>query len=90
MIALAIERAEEAIVRPATNALLRHLEPSDPDDLADLAVDEPRRVVVAVAAARAIDEHDVVGTDLLPPVRELRFARERPEPCGTLLLLLAG
>ena len=31
------------------------------DELADRRVDEPRRVVVAVAAARAVDEHDVLA-----------------------------
>ena len=36
------------------------------DELADGRVDEPRRVVVAVAAAGAVDEHDVLA-DLLAP-----------------------
>ena len=46
---------------------------ADTDELADRRVDQPRRVVVAVAAAGTIDEHDVVGADLLTPAREARL-----------------
>src|SRR6478752_5587501 len=46
-----------------------------PDQLADVAADEPRRVVVAVAAARAVDEHDVAAPDLGAPVLQAGDAR---------------
>src|SRR5215470_19066150 len=41
--------------RGATNA----------DEIADGAVDEPRRIVVAVAATGPVDEDDVLATELL-------------------------
>ena len=43
------------------NALLRDRAAADAHELADRRVDEPRRVVVAVAAARPVDEHGVLA-----------------------------
>src|SRR4051812_12700746 len=40
--------------------LLRHGVGAHRDELADGSIDEPRRVVVAVAAAGPVDEHDVL------------------------------
>ena len=60
------------------------------DELADGSGlrDEPRGVVVAVAAARPVDEHDVLTADLRAPVREARPVRRRPQPRAPLLLRL--
>src|SRR6476619_1717305 len=68
--------------------LLRHRRTADSDELANRSVDEPRRVVVAVAAARAVDEDDVLGTDLLAPAPHARVVRERAQPRAPLLLHL--
>src|SRR5436190_16158369 len=46
-----------------------------PYEVADAALDEPGRVVVAVAAAGPVDEDDVVTADLLAPAPERRLAR---------------
>ena len=51
-------------------------------------LDEERRVVVAVSTARAVDEHDVVRTELGLPAAVLELARERSQPRAALLLLL--
>ena len=56
------------------------------DELADRRVDEPRRVVVAVAPAGPVDEHDVLGADLLAPAAQARVVRERAQPGAALLL----
>src|SRR5215470_12661437 len=47
--------------------LLRDGAGTDPDDPADRGLDEPRRVVVAVASAGAVDQHLVLLADLAPP-----------------------
>src|SRR5579864_9048468 len=47
--------------------LLRDPRAADADQLADRCVDEPGRVVVAEAAAGAVDENDVVAADLRRP-----------------------
>src|SRR5262245_314281 len=44
--------------------------------VADRRVDEERRVVVAVAAARAVDEHDVLAADLRAPAAQLQLMRK--------------
>src|SRR5436305_14505437 len=44
--------------------LLRDGRAADADELADRRVDEPRRIVVAVAAAGAVDQDDVLPADL--------------------------
>src|SRR3954447_6264343 len=53
-------------------------------ELADRRVDEPRRVVVAVAASRPVDEHDVLG--LARPAAEAQLVRERAQARAALLL----
>src|SRR6266508_866669 len=57
--------------------LLRHGRAAHPHELADRCVDEPRRVVVAVATPRPVDEHDVLRADLPPPAREAGRLRSR-------------
>src|SRR5579862_3588662 len=70
-----------------TNAFLRDRDAPNADECADRCVDEPRRIVVAVAATRAVDEHDVAGADLRPPAREAGFVRRSAETCAAFLLL---
>src|SRR4051812_7082265 len=48
--------------------LLHDRSRADADQVTDGRVDEPRRVVAAVAAARSVDEHLVLGTELRAPV----------------------
>src|SRR5579862_2463574 len=58
------------------------------DERADRRVDEERRVVVAVPAARTIDE-DVLGRpELRVPAPLLELAGERPQARSALLLLV--
>src|SRR5262245_63265459 len=47
---------------------------ADADELADSGVDEERRVIVAVAATRTVDEHHVLGPDLGVPATSLQLA----------------
>src|SRR5438094_2247090 len=61
---------------------------SDAHELADRRVDEPRRVVVAVASARAVDEHHVL--DLRPPTLDAELVRERAQTGAALLLDACG
>ena len=70
------------------DALLRDLRRSSPDELPDRrrALDEPRRVVVAVAPARAIDEHRILRPELRPPTALARSLRCRAEPGAAVLL----
>src|SRR5262245_41629859 len=60
------------------------------DELADLAPHDPRRVVAREAAARPIDEHDVLAPDLLAPPCKTRFARMRAQPRAALPLDAGG
>src|SRR5690242_14960697 len=71
---------------PGKDPLLRDALGTHRDELADGRVDEPRRVVVAVPAARPVDEHDVVG--LLAPARQAELVGQRAQACSTFLLLL--
>ena len=50
----------------------------------DRRVDEPRRVVVAVAAARTVDEHDVLH--LAAPAARAELVRQRAQRGAALLL----
>src|SRR4051794_2033364 len=68
------------------HALLGDGRAADADELADRGVHEPRRVVVAVAAAGAVDEHAVLGTDLLAPACEARLAGRRSQARAALAL----
>src|SRR5579862_1009866 len=51
---------------------------TDADERPDRRIDEERRVVVAVAAARPVDEYDVVAAELRAPAPLLELVRERP------------
>src|SRR5690349_5092952 len=57
------------------NPLLRDRSPKHGNELADLAAQEPRRVVVAVTAARSIDEDEILAADLRAPAFEAGEAR---------------
>src|SRR5262249_5610831 len=72
--------------RDGKDPLLRDRLGADADELAHRSVDEERRVVVAVAAARAVDEDDVVAAELRVPAAPLALARERAQPGAALLL----
>ena len=64
VIALTVERAEEAVGQAATTPSSDTSRPRTRTSSPTCAVDEPRRVVVAVAASWPVDEHDVVGAEL--------------------------
>src|SRR5436190_10571064 len=49
------------------DSFLRDGGPANADQLPDRRLDEPRRVVVAVATSGTVDEHQVVAADLLAP-----------------------
>src|ERR1700751_2142306 len=53
---------------------------ADGEELADRSVDEPGRVVVAVAAAGAVDEHDLLASHFGLPARSAGLGRERAQP----------
>src|SRR4029079_6953123 len=55
--------------------LLGHAARPPADELAALASHQPGRVVVAVAAARAVDEYDVLAPHLRAPALEARHPR---------------
>src|SRR5689334_9138406 len=59
----------------SADPLLGHLGAAHVHELADRRVDEPRRVVVAVAASRAVDEDDVLAAELPAPAGEARHLR---------------
>src|SRR5436309_3335537 len=59
---------------------------ADADELADRRVDEPRRIVVTVAAAGAVDEDDVVAADLAAPALETCVVRSLTEPRASFAL----
>src|SRR3954468_12253553 len=69
-----------------TDALLGDRRGAHPDDPADGRVDEPGRVVVAVAAARPVDEHRVLGAELAVPAANAQLVRERAQARAALLL----
>src|SRR2546423_1781206 len=68
------------------DSLLRHACTAHLDEAADGCIDEPRRVVVSIAAARTVDEHGVDCADLLLPAPEAELVRERTQPAAALLL----
>src|SRR5207244_12922853 len=55
------------------DSLLGDRSRTDADELAHGRIDEPRRIVVAVAAAGAIDENDVVRAELRAPALDARL-----------------
>src|SRR5215207_4201633 len=68
------------------NPLFAHLDRADADELTDGRVDEPRRVVVAVAPSRAVDEDDVRRPYLLAPATPACLARCRAQSRASFLL----
>src|SRR5690242_15382159 len=72
------------------NPLLRDRSPTHWNELADLAAKEPGRVVVAVAAARAIDEDDILASDLRAPAFEAGEARLLAQARAPLALDVGG
>ena len=75
--------------RGSEDPLLRDGGGADAHQLADGRVDEPRRVVVAVAAAGPVDEHRVLGAELrrasgagTPRARPRAAARRAPSSRG--------
>ena len=88
VVALGDETAEEAVVR-------RRRQGSPPPQARRRGragarrpgrVDEPRRVVVAVAAPRAVDEHAVRRPEPCDPQRREQLVREGAQPRAPLLL----
>src|SRR4029079_770372 len=69
--------------------LLRDTDGSRMQKLSDLAVDEPRRVVVAVATARPIDEDAIGAPDLRHPAAARKLVGERAQ-AGAAFSLEAG
>src|SRR5919198_60638 len=66
--------------------LLRHARAADADELPDLGVNEPRRVIVAIASAGPVDEDDVLAADLPPPPLAARRVGGCTEAAAPLLL----
>src|SRR2546421_10243923 len=67
-------------------SLLRDRLRAHAHQLADGSVHEPRRIVVAVAAAGSIDEDDVLGPELAAPAFERRRLGGRTKPSTAFLL----
>src|SRR5437016_288180 len=59
---------------------------ADAYERADGSVDEPGRIVVAVAAPRPVDEHGVLASDLGLPAGAARGVRGRSQTAAALLL----
>src|SRR5262245_60415013 len=56
------------------DALLGHCLGAHPDELAHRRLDQEGRVVVAVAPAGAVDEHDLLAAELRAPAALLELA----------------
>src|SRR3954452_4215870 len=69
-----------------TDPLLRHLRRARSHEGTHRCIDEPRRVIVAVAAPGPVHEHLLRRTELRPPPARAQLVRERAEPPATLLL----
>src|SRR5262245_17673620 len=65
---------------------LRDGRSADSDEGADRRVDEPGRVIVAVAATRTIDQYEVLAPDLLAPAPSACRIGLRPQPRSSLAL----
>src|SRR5512140_635373 len=70
--------------RGGKDALLGDARGADADELADRRLDEPRRVVVAVPTAGAVDEDDVLRLAHPPP--DAQLVREGAQPGAPFLL----
>src|SRR4029079_12333974 len=66
--------------------LLGHAARPHADELAELASHQPGRVVVAVDAARAVDEYDVLASHLRAPALEARHPRVLTQARAALAL----
>src|SRR5262245_58095276 len=82
----AMSQKRQPSSRFAKNTLLHHARATHRHELADRSVDQPRRVVVAVAAARPVDEHRVGRADLRVPAADAELVRERAQPRSPFLL----
>src|SRR5215210_3071286 len=70
--------------------LLDHRAAANADEAPDLRlrIHEPRRIVVAIAASRTVDEDDVLAAEFPAPAREARLVGERTQACTPLPLHL--
>src|SRR6266571_6285326 len=68
------------------DSLLGHRSRAHAYELADGGIDEPRRIVVAVAAAGPIDEDDVLCSELRAPTCERRGVRGGAQARASILL----
>src|SRR3954454_23490422 len=68
------------------NPLLGHAARPDADELAALASHQPGRIVIAVPAARAVDEDDVLAPYLRAPALEARNPRMLAQALAALAL----
>ena len=87
VVAVADEPAEQAVVRRhgrIPSSVTRSV--AHAHELSHRCVDEPGRVVVAVAAAGAVDEHYVGAPDLRLPAPAAELVGQRPQPRAALLL----
>src|SRR5437867_10653915 len=66
--------------------LLGHRGRPNADERADLAADEPRRVVVAVAATGPVDQHLVLAAELRVPAAAAELGGKRAQARPALLL----
>src|SRR6187551_715741 len=73
----------------ANDSLLGDVVRLHPHELPLRAVDEPGRIVVAVASPRTVDQHRLLVSELSGPPATARLRREGAEP-GTPLLLYGG
>src|SRR5271154_2512206 len=69
------------------DALLGETNGLDTDELADRCIDQERRVVVAVAPARAVDQHEILRAELRLPTSPLELMPERTEARAAFALL---
>src|ERR1044072_5910880 len=72
----------------SADPLLGDLGAADADEVAHPAVDEPRRIVVAVAATRPVDEDDVLAPEFPAPADEGGDGGRLREPRAPLPLHL--
>src|SRR5690349_19053697 len=70
--------------RCGKDTLLRHARAAHRNQLADRRVDEPRRVVVAVAPAGPVDQHRVGRAELGLPAAQAQLVRQRTQPGAAL------
>src|SRR5687767_12702173 len=69
------------------DSLSGHRATARSNERTDRRVEEPWRVVVPVAAAGSIDEHEIRPTDLRAPVTPTGCCGRASQPCAPSLLL---